>query len=193
MDIASPQTRRPVRQTSRQVRAVAAGDMDAPLAVFVGTRFAEALHDGLRRARSPREVGQAQPDSERPARPPGAAAARQDALLVEYAVEILARFRAGLRALPGVSNAERTRITAWARRVLGPPGLAGPPRAGDAAQWEAVAGSLLVESAADVLPAGSPDVPRALGALARAIRVAGTSGTRSGDLGLPQRRKQGLQ
>ncbi|MGW7715967.1 hypothetical protein ACWGKK_16840 [Streptomyces chartreusis] len=104
-------------------------------------------------------------------------------------MEILARFRAGLRALPGVSNAERTRITAWARRVLGPPGLAGPPRAGDAAHWEAVAGSLLVESAADVLPAGSPDVPRALGALARAIRLAGTSGTRSADLGVPERRK----
>lgn len=185
MDIASPQTRRPVRQTSRSARAVAAGDMDAPLAVFVGTRFAEALHDGLRRARSPRDAGRAQPGSERPA--------RQDALLVEYAVEILARFRAGLRALPGVSNAERSRITAWARRVLGPPGLAGPPSAGDAAHWEAVAGSLLVESAADVLPAGSPDAPRALGALARAIRLAGTGGTRSGDLGLPERRKQGLQ
>ncbi|MCZ4609511.1 hypothetical protein O3S80_38245, partial [Streptomyces sp. Lzd4kr] len=61
----------------------------------------------------------------------------------------------------------------------------------DAAHWEAVAGSLLVESAADVLPAGSPDVPRALGALARAIRLAGTSGTRSGDLGTAERQERG--
>ncbi|WP_406417776.1 hypothetical protein [Streptomyces sp. NBC_01614] len=194
MDIASPQTRRPAHASPRPVRASPAGEVDAPLAVFVGTRFAEALHEGLSRASRPRGAGPARPADSAPlARPPGCGGARQDALLAEHAEEILARFAAGLRALPGVTAAERTRITAWARRVLGPAGSAGPVRPGAGARWEAVAGSLLVESAADVLPDGSAGVPRALGALARAIRLTGTGGTRSGDLGLPERRQQGLQ
>ncbi|MGW6735364.1 hypothetical protein [Streptomyces sp. NPDC055013] len=192
MDIASPQTRRPAHASPRPVRASTAGDMDAPLAVFVGTRFAAALHEGLSRASRPRGAGPARPaDSAPPARPPGWGAAQPDALLAEHAEEILARFGAGVRAVPGVTAAERTRIAAWARRVLGV--AAGPVRAGAGARWEALAGSLLVESAADALPDGTADVTRALGALARAIRLTGTGGTRSGDLGLPERRKQGLQ
>ncbi|MFJ8594980.1 hypothetical protein [Streptomyces sp. NPDC093598] len=168
--------------------------MDTPLAVFVGARFAAALHEGLSRAGRPRDTGPARPDDSEPlARPPGRTAARQDALLAEHAGEILARFAAGLRTVPGVTAADRTRMTAWARRVLGAAGSAGPVRTGAAAPWEALAGSLLVESAADVLPEGSADVTRALGALARAIRLTGTGGTRSGDLGLPDRRKQRLQ
>ncbi|NEE21734.1 hypothetical protein G3M58_86650 [Streptomyces sp. SID7499] len=114
-------------------------------------------------------------------------------MLAEHEAEILARFGVGLRAVPGVTAADRARMTAWARRVLGEAGAAGPARAGKPAPWAALAGSLLVESAADVLPDGSVDGTRALGALARAIRLSGTGGTRSGDLGLPDRRKQGLQ
>ncbi|MFJ8047409.1 hypothetical protein [Streptomyces luteogriseus] len=168
--------------------------MDTPLAVFVGDRFAAALHEGLSRAGRPREAGPARPgDSEPLARPPGPTVARQDALLAGHAAEILARFGVALRAVPGVTAADRTRMTAWARRVLGEAGPAGPVRAGRPAPWAALAGSLLVESAADVLPGGSVDGTRALGALARAIRLGGTGGTRSGDLGLPNRRKQGLQ
>ncbi|MET9390833.1 hypothetical protein ABZY20_10550 [Streptomyces sp. NPDC006624] len=204
MDIASPQTHRPAHASPRPGRASAPADMDTPLAVFVGTRFAAALHEGLSRAGRPRDAGPARPDdSERLARPPGNPASRHtaslhttsrhDALLAEHAGEILARFRAGLRAVPGVTGADRTRMTGWARRVLAEEGGPGPARAGAAAPWAALAGSLLIESAADVLPDGSSDATRALGALARAIRLTGTGGTRSGDLGLPDRRKQRLQ
>ncbi|MCK8435457.1 hypothetical protein G3I77_21280 [Streptomyces sp. D2-8] len=194
MDIASPRTRRPAHASPRPGRGSGAGEMDTALAVFVGARFAAALHEGLSRAGRPREASPARPDdSERLARPPGRTAARQDALLAEHTGEILARFDAGLRAVPGVTAAQRTRMTGWARRVLGAARSAGPVRAGAAAPWAALAGSLLIESAADVLPEGSADGTRALGALARAIRLTGTGGTRSGDLGLPDRRKQRLQ
>ncbi|MBX9360267.1 hypothetical protein [Streptomyces sp. WAC04114] len=193
MDIASPQTRRPAHASPRPGRGSAA-EMDTPMAVFVGERFAAALHEGLSRAGRPRQTGPARPgDAEPLARPPGHTVARQDALLAEHAAEILARFGVGLRAVPGVTAADRARMTAWARRVLEGTGHAGPVRAGGTAPWAAMAGSLLVESAADVLPDGSVDGTRALGALARAIRLSGTGGTRSGDLGLPDRRKQGLQ
>ncbi len=168
--------------------------MDTPLAVFVGARFAAALHEGLSRAGRPRDAEPGRPDDSEPlARPPGRTTARQDALLAEHAGEILARFGAALRAVPGVTAPQRTRMTAWARRVLGEAGAAAPVRTGTAAPWAALAGSLLVESAADVLPDGSADGTRALGALARAIRLTGTGGTRSGDLGLPDRREQRLQ
>ncbi|MEV5107708.1 hypothetical protein ACFQ7G_33815 [Streptomyces massasporeus] len=193
MDIASPQTRRSAHASPRPGRG-SAGEMDTPLAVFVGDRFAAALHEGLSRAGRPRQTGPARPgDDERLARPPGHTAARQDALLAEHTAEIMARFGVGLRSVPGVTAADRARMTAWARGVLGEAGPAGPARAGRAAPWAALAGSLLVESAADVLPDDSVDGTRALGALARAIRISGTGGTRSGDLGLPNRRKQGLQ
>ncbi|MFJ1966993.1 hypothetical protein [Streptomyces massasporeus] len=189
MDIASPQTRRPAHASPRPGRGSGA-EMDTPMAVFVGERFAAALHEGLSRAGRPRQSGPARPgDAEPLARPPGHTVARQDALLAEHTAEILARFGVGLRAVPGVTAADRARMTAWARRVLGEAGPAGPLGAGK----PALAGSLLVESAADVLPDGSVDGTRALGALARAIRLSGTGGTRSGDLGLPDRRKQGLQ
>ncbi|MFF7378304.1 hypothetical protein ACFY96_24005 [Streptomyces massasporeus] len=193
MDIASPQTRRSAHPSPRPGRG-SAGEMDTPLAVFVGDRFAAALHEGLSRAGRPRQTGPARPgDAEPLARPPGHTAARQDALLAEHTAEILARFGVGLRSVPGVTAADRARMTAWARGVLGEAGPAGSARAGRAAPWVALAGSLLVESAADVLPDDSVDATRALGALARAIRISGTGGTRSGDLGLPNRRKQGLQ
>ncbi|MFJ7297985.1 hypothetical protein [Streptomyces collinus] len=196
MDIAAPRTprtRRPAHPSPRPGQASAPGEMDTPLAVFVGTQFAAALHEGLSRAGRPRDARPARPDDQPLARPPGHTAAPRDALLAEHAGEILARFRAGLRAVPGVTAADRARMTAWARRVLGAPGPAGPAGGGVAAPWAALAGPLLVESAADVLPEDSADGTRALGALARAIRLTGTGGTRSGDLGLPDRRKQRLQ
>ncbi|MEU1003520.1 hypothetical protein [Streptomyces tibetensis] len=194
MDIAAPQTRRPAHASPRPGRAPGPGEMDTPLAVFVGARFAAALHEGLSRAGRPRDAEPGRPDDSEPlARPPGRTTARQDALLAEHAGEILARFGAALRAVPGVTAPQRTRMTAWARRVLGEAGAAVPVHTGTAAPWAALAGSLLVESAADVLPDGSADGTRALGALARAIRLTGTGGTRSGDLGLPDRREQRLQ
>ncbi|CAL9430278.1 hypothetical protein SUDANB1_02026 [Streptomyces sp. enrichment culture] len=197
MDIAAPRTprtRRPAHPSPRPGQASAPGEMDTPLAVFVGTQFAAALHEGLSRAGRPRDARPARPDDSQPlARPPGHTAAPRDALLAEHAGEILARFGAGLRAAPGVTAADRARMTAWARRVLGAPGPAGPAGGAVAAPWAALAGPLLVESAADVLPEDSADGTRALGALARAIRLTGTGGTRSGDLGLPDRRKQRLQ
>ncbi|MFJ5733432.1 hypothetical protein [Streptomyces paradoxus] len=194
MDIAAPRTRRSPHPSPRAGRASAPGEMDTPLAVFVGTRFAAALHEGLSRAGRPRDARPARPDDSQPlARPPGRTAAPQDALLAEHAGEILVRFGAGLRAVPGATAGERARMTAWARRVLGVAGPAGPVGGAVAAPWAALAGSLLVESAAEVLPEDSADGTRALGALARAIRLTGTGGTRSGDLGLPDRRKQGLQ
>ncbi|MFB6850431.1 hypothetical protein ACFCXS_37100 [Streptomyces sp. NPDC056373] len=194
MDIAAPQTRRPAHASPRPGRASGPGEMDTPLAVFVGARFAAALHEGLSRAGRPRDAEPGRPqDSEPLARPPGHTVARRDALLAEHAEEILARFGAALRAVPGVTAPHRARMTAWARRVLGEAGAAVPARAGTTASWAALAGSLLIESAAEVLPDGSADGTRALGALARAIRLTGTGGTRSGDLGLPDRRKQRLQ
>ncbi|WP_146192711.1 hypothetical protein [Streptomyces sp. A244] len=190
----TPRTRRPAHPLPRPGHASAPGEMDTPLAVFVGTRFAAALHEGLSRAGHPRDARPPRPDDSQPlARPPGRTAAPQDALLAEHAGEILARFGAGLRDVPGVTAAERARMTAWARRVLGAAGPAGPVGGGVAARWTALAGPLLVESAAEVLPEDSADGTRALGALARAIRLTGTGGTRSGDLGLPDRRKQRLQ
>ncbi|MFF7733699.1 hypothetical protein [Streptomyces sp. NPDC007984] len=193
MDIASPRTRRPAHASPRPGRASAA-EMDTPLAVFVGDRFAAALHEGLSRAGRPRQPGPARAgDAEPLARPPGHTTARQDTPLAEHAAEILARFDAGLRSVPGVTAADRARMAAWARRLLGEAGSAGPARTARAAPWAALAGSLLIESAADVLPDDSVDGTRALGALARAIRLSGTGGRRSGDLGLPDRRKQGLQ
>ncbi|MEV3972309.1 hypothetical protein AB0K68_29845 [Streptomyces sp. NPDC050698] len=197
MDIAAPQTHRPAHASPRPGRPSGAGEMDTPLAVFVGARFAAALHEGLSRAGRPRDAGPARPDDSAPlARPPGRTAARRNTLLAEHSGEILARFATGLRTVPGVTAADRKRMSTWARQVLGTAvtaGSAGPVRAGAAADWEALAGSLLVESAADVLPEGSADVTRALGALARAIRLTGTGGTRSGDLRLPDRRKQRLK
>ncbi|MEU0220828.1 hypothetical protein ABZ281_39920, partial [Streptomyces sp. NPDC006265] len=46
MDIATSQTRRPTHASPRPGRGTAA-EMDTPLAVFVGDRFAAALHEAF--------------------------------------------------------------------------------------------------------------------------------------------------
>lgn len=173
------------------MRAPVAGEMDAPLAVFVGRQFAEALSEGLRRSRG---TGRARPDATVPVAPSaGCPTTTEGALLAEHAGEILARFGARLQGAPGVTAPERGRITEWVRQVLGVVRPAGPVRVGATAPWKALAGSLLIETAVDVLPAGSPDVTEVIGALARAVRLTGTGESLSDDLGLPDRRKQGLQ
>ncbi|NEA65789.1 hypothetical protein [Streptomyces sp. SID12488] len=163
--------------------------MDAPLAVFVGRQFAAALSEGLRRSR-----GTGRPDIPAPVVPtPGSPTTREGDLLGDHAGEILARFGARLQGAPGVTAPARGRITDWARQVLGARAPTGPVRVAATAPWKALAGSLLIETAVDVLPAGSPDVPEAIGALARAVRLTGTGEPLSDGRGLPDRRKQGFQ
>ncbi|GAA0355405.1 hypothetical protein GCM10009540_89810 [Streptomyces turgidiscabies] len=146
--------------------------MDAPLAVFVGRQFAAALSEGLRRSMG---TGTARPDATAPAVPsPACPTTGEGALLAAHAGEILARFGARLHDAPGVTAPERGRVTVWARQVLGAAGPTGAERVGATAPWKALAGSLLIETAVDVLPAASPDVTEAIGALARAVRLTGT-------------------
>jgi hypothetical protein len=190
METASAHARRATHGSPLPVRAPAAGEMDAPLAVFVGRQFAEALSEGLRRSRG---TGTARPAATGPVVPSPGCTTTEGALLAEHAGEILARFGARLQDAPGVTAPERGRITEWVRQVLGAVRPTGPVRVGATAPWKALAGSLLIETAVDVLPAGSPDVTEAIGALARAVRLTGTGEPLSDDLGLPDRRKQGLQ